>query len=274
MIKNIDNLYNDYAFNLQKTFVGTNLITAYHTVINVPYCNPLTHNPDWNRLYFVFLVLKGSIRFQLRNETIILRENEIMFGKTGEDVILLDDKNQAEFLAFHFQLFNYDLPLFKKYPHTHKQKDITALHKMLKGLRMKSALGNGAANAAFCELLFGWLHKIRSDAMQRVPHASVMLDAELFINEHVEEKITVQSLAKQYNFSEKHFRTLFTKVIGTPPKKYIDTVKLERAYTLLKTTSMPITQIANKLQFSSWRHFTISFKNTYHITPSVCRQTP
>ena len=75
----------------------------------------------------------------------------------------------------------------------------------------------------------------------------------------------MKKIAKQYGFSEQHFRVLFTRIIGTPPKKYIEMVKLERAYTLIKTTSLPISEIALRLNFSSWKHLATAFKNQYNI---------
>lgn len=273
MIKNVDNQYNDYAFNEKRAFVGLNLITAYHSVINFPYCNPLIHDPNWNQLNFVFFLIKGSVKFIVNEKEIVVRENQLVFGKTDSEIFLVDNKNNAEFIAFHFQLFNYTLPLWRPYTLVKRNKELHSLTKILKCLRMHSDLGVGSANAVFMDLLFSWLRKIRETKIDKIPHGNIMLEAELYINEHIEEKITVRDLAQKYNFSEKHFRHLFTQVIGTQPKKYIETVKLERAYALLKTTSLGIVEIAEKLNFSSWRHFATSFKNAYHITPSECRQS-
>ena len=197
-----------------------------------------------------------------------------MFGQTDADIYLLDDDNNAEFLAFHFQLFNYSLHLWKPYTLTKRNKEMHALHKILKCIRMQTQLGIGSANAVFMDLLFSWLRKIRETKVSKITHADRMLDAEVYINEHIEERLIVRDLAKKYGFSEKHFRNLFARIIGTYPKKYIEKVKLERAYTLIKTTSLPIAEIATRLHFSSWRHLATAFKNAYHMTASEGRQTP
>lgn len=274
MERNINNQYNNFAFNLKKSFVGINLITAYHSIINTPYCNPLLHDPNWNQLYFVFYVTKGSIKFITKEKEITLKENQILFGTTGDGVYLLDDGNEAEFISFHFQLFNYALHLWKPYTLVKRNKEMNSLNKILKCLRMQSELGTGSANAIFMDLLFSWLRKIRENKVTTLPHANIMLEAELYINEHIEEPLLVRNIAQQYGFSEQHFRVLFTQIIGTPPKKYIEMVKLERAYMLIKTTSLPIVEIANRLNFSSWKHLATAFKNKYNMTASECRQSP
>ena len=140
-------------------------------------------------------------------------------------------------------------------------------------MRMKSSLGLGAANALFMQLLFEWLQQIHAYKTDALLHGNIILESQLYINEHIEEKLTVGELAKRYHFSEKHFRHLFTNVIGIPPKKYIESVKLEHAYGLLKNSSLSVTEISERLGFSSVRHFVTYFKKAYLITPAKCRKT-
>ncbi|MGN1051828.1 MAG: helix-turn-helix transcriptional regulator [Candidatus Scatosoma sp.] len=272
MKTNLNTKYNDYAFNTKRTFVGINLITAYHSICNFPYCNPLKPDPNWNTLNFVFFIISGSIKFIYGNEQTVVGENQIFFGNTASDIFLVDDKKECEYIVFHFQTFGDFLPFWQTYTMKKSEKELTATKKILRFLRMQSDLGVGSANAVFMDLLFYWLRQINEIKIAHIPHRNVMKDAELYINQHIEEKITVAQLAGKYNFSEKHFRYLFTQVIGTQPKKYIESVRLEHAYTLLKNTSLSVTEIAEKLNFSSVRHLASSFKRTYNITPSECRK--
>lgn len=137
---------------------------------------------------------------------------------------------------------------------------------------MQSDLGTGSANAVFMDLLFSWLRNIRTKDMEKTPHYNIILEAELYISEHTYENISVSGLAKRYNFSEKHFRYLFNRIIGLPPKKYIERVKCERAFELLKSTSLSVAAIAEKLNFSSAQHLANSLKKIFDLTPSDCRK--
>ena len=272
MKTNLNTIYNDYAFNLKRTFVGINLITAYHSIVNFPYCNQLKPDPNWNTLNFVFFIIRGSVKFIYGNEQTVVGENQIFFGKSLSETFLVDDKKECEFIAFHFQMFSDSIPLWQSYTMKQSEKELTSTKKILRFLRMQSDLGVGSANAVFMDLLFYWLRQINEMRIAQIPHRNVMEEAELYINQHIEEKITVAQLARKYNFSEKHFRYLFTRVIGTQPKKYIESVRLEHAYTLLKNTLLSVTEIAEKLNFSSVRHLASSFKRNYNITPTECRK--
>ena len=263
---------NDYAFNMRKSFIGINLITAYHSIINPPYYNPLLDDPKWNQLTFTFCILKGSVKILWKNQEYLLTENSVFFGKTSPENILVDNGEEAEFLCFHFQLFNYALPLYEVNSVPLKNKELPAVNKILRYLRMQSDLGTGSANAVFMDLLFSWLRNIRTKDMEKKPHYNIILEAELYISEHTYENISVSGLAKRYNFSEKHFRYLFNRIIGLPPKKYIERVKCERAFELLKSTSLSVAAIAEKLNFSSAQHLANSLKKIFDLTPSDCRK--
>jgi AraC-like DNA-binding protein len=272
MNKILNNVFDRYFFNTSRSFVGAQLIGAYHTAIRPPYCNPLIHDTLWEQVHFVFIVVKGSIRFWNKDTEIQLKENQILFGETGNDVCFVDDGTEAEFFSFYFQTYNCPIPVWTPATVSERTIDSSTFNKLLKYMQKKSNIGLGAANAKFMELLFDWLQKIHSDKADTTPHGNVILQSQLYINEHIEDKLTVGGLAEKYHFSEKHFRYLFNKVIGIPPKQYIEIVKLEHAYGLLKTTTLTISEISEKLGFSSPRHFVTYFKKKYQITPSKCRK--
>ena len=272
MEKTIDFKINDYAFNMRKSYVGINLITAYHTVIKTPYFNPLLDDPKWNQLTFVFYILKGAMKIIDHKKEYLLPENSVFFGKTSTDIFLADVGNEAEFICFHFQLFNYQLPFYEVNFIPARNKELIAANKILKYLRMQSDLGMGSANAVFMDLLFSWLRKIRSATTQKTPHYNVIMEAELYINEHIDENLSISGLAKRYNFSEKHFRYLFNRILGLPPKQYIERVKCERAFELLKNTALSVAEIAEKLNFSSPQHLANNLKKIFNLKPSDCRK--
>ena len=272
MNKKLNNIFDRYFFNTSRSFVGAHLIGAYHTAIRPPYCNHLIHDTLWEKVNFVFIIIKGSLRFFNKENEIIVKENQIIFGETGDDVCFVDDNNEAEFFSFYFQAFNCPLPIWEPSTMLEHNLDSYTFNDLLKSMQMKSNIGLGAANAKFMALLFDWLQKIHSKTADTHPHGNIILEAQLYINERVEEKLTVGELAQKYHFSEKHFRNLFTKIIGISPKKYIENIKLEYAYGLLKTTTLSVTEISEKLGFSSVRHFVTYFKKNYQITPGKCRK--
>lgn len=102
----------------------------------------------------------------------------------------------------------------------------------------------------------------------------ILKTAEDFIKDHVTEKITINELAKEVNVSREHFSRLFKEKYNISPHKYIARSRLKLAETMLTTTDLTITQIAEALSFSDIYTFSKTFKSIYRVSPSEFRKLP
>ena len=261
MEKNINNKYSRFAFNMRRSFIGTNLIIVYHSVMQPPYCNSRQPDPRWNELSFAYFVVNGSLKFRIGKKEIVAKANEVIFGTTTPDCILLDNGEETEFYSFFFQIFNYSLPLYKPFPVPKDNTEKRSVACIFELFNTQTDLSIGSANAVFSNMLFSWLRHADVHENSRLPHGNLMREAQLYINDHIEEKLSIAALAARFNFSEQYFRKLFTATIGCSPKKYIETIKIERAFTLLTETDLSVSEIADRLHFSNCHHFASRFKN-------------
>ena len=88
-----------------------------------------------------------------------------------------------------------------------------------------------------------------------------------YINEYLEEKLTVKALAEICGISPDYLSQIFKREMGDNLSSYILTRKLEHAKELIaKGTSN--NGICKTLHFSSSSYFVTAFKNKYHMTPS------
>lgn len=78
----------------------------------------------------------------------------------------------------------------------------------------------------------------------------------------------LSDISKQFKLSERQLRRIFIKHYGLPPSKYLHHQKLLLATKLLKTTVLPITDIAFASGFNSIRRFNEAIKQAYNCTPS------
>ena len=92
-----------------------------------------------------------------------------------------------------------------------------------------------------------------------------------YINQNIDENVSVKELAEMCNICEKHFRKIFERQMGESPKKYIIRMKLERSVFLLENSYWSIAEISDSLSFSSPAYFIDRFKNTYNKTPMQFR---
>jgi AraC family transcriptional regulator len=91
------------------------------------------------------------------------------------------------------------------------------------------------------------------------------------IHEHLTDDLSAEALATRAGVSLAHFRRLFNEAMGTPPHRYIVSLRLEQARKLLTLSTMPIAGIAQECGFSSQSHLTACFRTAHACTPAEYR---
>lgn len=92
-----------------------------------------------------------------------------------------------------------------------------------------------------------------------------------YIEDHIEEQITVRELANLAKLNDVYFSNCFSKVIGIPPLQYIIDKKLQHAMLLMQDGRLSIKEIAYRLNFSDESYFSRLFKKKTGIPPSEFR---
>lgn len=92
-----------------------------------------------------------------------------------------------------------------------------------------------------------------------------------YVQQHLNENLSVDTLAKHAAVSIAHFRRIFQEAMGVAPHRYILGLRLEHARKLLSASSMPISRVAEECGFGSQSHFTACFRDTYAVTPAAFR---
>lgn len=92
-----------------------------------------------------------------------------------------------------------------------------------------------------------------------------------YIENHYDEKITIEDVAQACGFSQSHFMKFFKSVFGRPFIDYLKEYRLIMASRLLLTSSATILEIAEKTGFDSLSYFNRSFKAMYGQTPREFR---
>lgn len=92
-----------------------------------------------------------------------------------------------------------------------------------------------------------------------------------FIEDHHQQPITVNQLAEMACLSEDRFGHLFREVVGQPPLKYINQIRLRKAMNLLKTGAYTVTEVADAVGFQDYNHFGRLFRKAFGATPNRIR---
>ena len=82
----------------------------------------------------------------------------------------------------------------------------------------------------------------------------------IYIEDHIDEEISIERLAKVSRHSVFHFHRIFHMVVGETVYKYVRRLRLEKAASKLRYSEHPVTDIAMDTQYDTPSAFTRAFK--------------
>ena len=94
-----------------------------------------------------------------------------------------------------------------------------------------------------------------------------IIKATEYIKEHLQESLSLESLAAVFGFSPTYFHKLFHKATGTTLHNYIEEQRIAKAINLMLTTNYTLTRIAYECGFSSQSYFSYACKRHKSMTP-------
>ncbi|MEZ5307531.1 MAG: AraC family transcriptional regulator [Pyrinomonadaceae bacterium] len=92
-----------------------------------------------------------------------------------------------------------------------------------------------------------------------------------FINDNLENELTLGEMAEVAGLSRFHFTRAFRKSTGRTPRQYVIEKRVERAKQLLSRSDIPIVEVVFQTGFKNQSHFTSLFRRLTSITPAVWR---
>jgi transcriptional regulator GlxA family with amidase domain len=83
--------------------------------------------------------------------------------------------------------------------------------------------------------------------------------------------LSLGQMAESVNLSPPYFCYLFKSVTGVPPARYLKSLRMQQAATLLTTTFLSVKEIVRRVGCTDESHFVRDFKRMYGMTPSEYR---
>ena len=92
-------------------------------------------------------------------------------------------------------------------------------------------------------------------------------DSVQYIKRHLNEKLTLEVVAKEMSLSPVYFHKTFKAATGKNLRDFIEEERIKKAIYLLQTTDYSLTRIAYECGFSSQSYFSYVFKRRMEKTP-------
>ena len=118
-------------------------------------------------------------------------------------------------------------------------------------------------------------HLVQSVAPTR-PESTPIEDRRLrsvveYIHDHLADELSLASMATLSALSEAQFSRAFKSATGASPLQYVIAARQDQAALLLKTTPLPIAEVAYRVGYSDLSRFGQHFKRRFGTTPARYR---
>lgn len=100
----------------------------------------------------------------------------------------------------------------------------------------------------------------------------VILEAQIYIETHYKNKITVDELAALSNLSRRTFERRFKKATSNSPAEYLQRVKIEAAKSLLESGRKTVNEVMFEVGYADLKAFRDVFKKTAGMSPVEYRR--
>lgn len=94
-----------------------------------------------------------------------------------------------------------------------------------------------------------------------------------YINEHYTDNIGLEELAEQFGSSAKYLSRRIGEYLNMPFKKYLTSLRIEKAKEALETTDITVSELYSQVGFQNRSAFINAFKLNTGLTPSEYRKT-
>ena len=236
--------------------------------------------------YLFTLLIEGKCELTIDRSLYLLEKGQgflVAPGKTYQ--CIADKEDPCEYLWVGFKGKDVERMLFNsRLTHGNPVYQSPNWEELFQYLQeMSEAVRKGESGALlYCQglLLLIFAHLSRETFLFNEPHDLLKLSniqeeyfrqSVEFIQDHIQEDVTVQTVADHLGLNRSYFSRMFKKISGLNPVDFIKNYRLDMAWHILRHTNTPIKQISLMTGFGDPSYFTKRFRTRYGVTPRSVR---
>lgn len=224
---------------------------------------PKTINKElcpFNELTFV---VKGSLKYFINDQEVIVNENDCIFVKSGSFRERFSDK-ACDYVSFNFQSsLERNFPLLLKDCIT---SEIKLLFNVADDIFSKYYEWPDKIDTVL-KLIF----QILFDKIATNEKNPVIVNIKRYIKDNLEQKLSLSAISKHVGYSPNYCDGLFKKETGTSILSYVIKERIEKSKLLIAEGILSLKEIAIAVGFDDYNYFSRAFKHKIGYPPTKYR---
>ena len=218
-------------------------------------------------------ILEGSMRYRFADREFVSKAGDILYLSAGSFYEMENMEQTYRYICanFTFALPDGISPMSDSFSMQNPKLTESLFRKMLENWILQKPC---ATEDCLSILYSVYAEILRLESASYVPLSKrkILENAVLYIAEHLsDEKLSIPEIASSVNMSESYFRHLFLEIYSVSPVQYINTLRINRAKELIRSTDESFTAIAEQVGFANVYYFSRMFKKKAGCTPSEYR---
>jgi AraC-like DNA-binding protein len=225
-------------------------------------------------------VRTGSFAYRARGESTELVAGSVLVGYPGDEYVCTHDHGRGGDECLHFQLAPGLVDAIGEQAHVWRSGGIPPLPQLMVLGELAQAAADGRSGVGVDEVGLSFAARfveIASGRTRRSPAPSAQdrrraVEAALWLDEHSNEPVDLETTARAVGLSPFHFLRLFASALGVTPHQYLVRCRLRHAASLLADDGRSITDVAYDVGFGDLSNFVRTFHRAAGVSPNRFRQ--
>ncbi len=193
----------------------------------------------------------------------ILFTSELLFGSISErcyaEIMLPLLRNKKKIA----------LPITKLHPYYNEIQ--TSMDNIVVALRENTPLHDLMLKSELLRVFYLFLQYDDGTQSESQAFPAEIYNILKYIAQNYSEKLSIQDLAQMSFLSNSRFITVFKRIVGMTPSRYIGDFRLKNVCRMLVDTDATVISIANACGFNNISNFNVQFKNMFGMPPQEYR---
>lgn len=135
-----------------------------------------------------------------------------------------------------------------------------------------STIDNDVTASSKLTQLMSYCIQAVSDREERRAVPDIVRQIRSYLMEHYSENVQLDTLSQRFSVSKYHLQRMFKKYVGQTPLEFLSGLRLTQAKQLLRTTDLPVSEIAYRVGIENASYFISKFHAAEGITPHQYRK--